>query len=88
MLSTILWIIGGLIALSILIAVLKILFVILGVRKMINIVKTEVEELPKDYDRARKEVTNENSTVGEKIKFTAKNVAKTGWRFFKHSRDL
>jgi uncharacterized membrane protein len=76
MLTTIAWIIGGIIAASILIGLVKIFLVVMGVKKMLNIVKTEVEHLPKDYAQMRKEVENENA---------ATNMAKTvGKRWFKH----
>ncbi len=84
MLSTILWVIGGLILLGILYFAFKIFFVVTSVKKVLNVVREEVENLPKDYQSVRKEVVNENSSVGAKMTGTAKQVAKTGWRWFWH----
>lgn len=83
MLSTILWIIGGIIVLGILFSIAKIFFVVMGVKKVLNIVRDEVEHLPNDYHGVRKEVQNENATVGSIAKSTAKTAAKVGWRWFK-----
>lgn len=83
MLSIILWVIGGFIALSIIFFLLKILLVVLGVRSMLNLVKQEVEHLPQDYERARKEVINENASAIKKATGVAKVIAKTGWRWFR-----
>jgi hypothetical protein len=83
MLSIILWVIGGLIALSILFFVLKVFLILIGMKKILTIVKEEVEHIPQDYQNARKEVTNENSSVASKAAGAAKQVAKTGWRIFR-----
>jgi len=80
MLTTILWIIGGLILLSILFGIFKIFMIVIGVKKVLNIVKTEVEHLPQDYAQMRKEVENENATA----KPTANMVKTVGKRWFKH----
>lgn len=80
MLSTILWIIGGIIAVSILIGLIKIFLVVMGVKTMLGIVKTEVEQLPKDYAQMRKEVENENA-IGKPTATMAKTIGK---RWFKH----
>ncbi len=80
MLTTILWILGGIIAVSILFGLLKIFFVVMGVKKMLNIVKQEVEQLPQDYQQMRKEVENENAAARPAAKM-AKTV---GSRWFKH----
>ncbi len=83
MLSIILWVIGGFILLSILVGIIKIFLIVLGVKKMIGIVKQEVEHLPQDLANVRKTVENENSSFGAKATSTAKQVAKTGWRWFR-----
>lgn len=83
MLETILWVIGGLIALSILFFLLKIFLIVMGVKKVIEAVKEEVDELPKDYQNVRKTVENENASVGSRVSGTAKTAAKVGWRWFK-----
>lgn len=85
MLSIILWTIGGLIALSILVGIIKIFLIVLGVKKVLNIVRQEVEHLPQDYANVRKEVENENNSVATKAKNAVKQVAKTGWRWFRSS---
>ena len=74
MLSTILWIIGGIIVLGILFSIAKIFFVVLGVKKVLNIVREEVEAMPNDYNQARKEVQNENATKGEATKSFARKT--------------
>lgn len=83
MLSTILWIIGGFILLAILVGIIKIFLLVLGVKKMIGIVKQEVEHLPNDLNTVRKEVQNENSTMTSRATGTAKTVARVGWRWFR-----
>lgn len=88
MLSTILWILGGVIIATVLIGIVKFLLVFWGVKTALNIVQKEVEELPKDYESLRKEVVNENATATDKAKKTARIAVKTGWRLFKHSREL
>lgn len=83
MLETILWIVGGLVALSVLWFLFKIFMIVMGVKKVLEVVKEEVEELPKDYAQARKVVQNENGSMGETAKSRAKLVGKVGWRWFK-----
>ena len=74
MISTILWIIGGLIILNILFFVVKTFLILLGVKKVLKIVKEEVEAMPGDYRAARKEVQNENATTGESVKGFARKT--------------
>ncbi len=83
MLSTIVWIIVGIIVASFLIFLFKIFLVVMGVKKVLSIVKEEVEHLPQDIGSVRKTVENENSSFGAKATGTAKQIAKTGWRLFR-----
>ena len=74
MLSTILWIIGGLVVLGLIIFLLKILFVALAIKKVLSVVKEEVEALPGDYKQMRKEVENESPDAKPKTSFVKKTL--------------
>jgi hypothetical protein len=70
---TLVWILVGIIVASLIIFLLKILFIVLGIKQILGIVREEVEQLPQDYNRMRKAVKNEGS-VGQPTATFAKNV--------------
>jgi uncharacterized membrane protein len=74
MLSTILWVLGGVVALIVIYFVLKIFFIVMGVKKMLGVVKEEIEHMPTDYQNMRKEVKNEGATTGEAAKGFARKT--------------
>ncbi len=59
MLSTILWILGGIVLCVGVYYLGVLIFAILAVKKMVGVVRSEAQELPRDYTKFRKEVKNE-----------------------------
>jgi len=58
--------------------------VVMGIKKVLDVAKGEMENLPRDYQSVRKEVVNENSSMTKKAKITAKVAIRTSWRWFKN----
>ncbi len=71
MLSTILWILAGIIGAWILYWIGVFVFTIAGIKKIFDFARHEVNALPNDYTQMRKEVKNENASKG------AENFIKT-----------
>ena len=61
MLSTILWIIGGIIGLVALYYLGILIFTIFSIKQMFGWAKEEIHHVPNDYKRMQKEVQNENN---------------------------
>jgi hypothetical protein len=61
MFSFILWIIGGIIVLTILYYIGVIIFTIFGLKQIFGWAKQELHHVPSEYKKMQKEVKNENS---------------------------
>ncbi len=61
MLSLILWILFGIVALTVLYYIAIFVFTLLGLKKILGWATGEVNQLPQDYAKLRKGVKNKNS---------------------------
>ncbi len=74
MLTLIIWIFIGIIALTILYYIGAFIFAFLGVKKILTWATDEANQLPKDYAKLRKEVKNEGNNHSESFESFLKGV--------------